>query len=291
MIGRQGIHMTPRIVKAVLRRHGVTVSDQVLDEIYSDGYAEQLFTRVLGASIADSIDASAYEGASLIADLNVPFDTSAEYSAVVDCGTLEHCFNAPQAFTNVINICATGGHIIHVLPTNNYCGHGFYQFSPEFFFSLYDQKRGFKLMGIYLAEEGVSTRWWGVQSPIERRSRVTLCNFVETHVLVVARKCEGAKTPLEEPPYQSDYEQTHWRGSSPGHFKTDQVLGNHWLKDQLFSLGLFGPARLAKRAFRWMARSGQPTQNGFRKTQPGETQNIESPNNSTGDRYLTDLSR
>ena len=42
------------------------------------------------------------------------------------------------------DLCKNGGTIIHSLPSNNNCGHGFWQFSPELFFSLYNEKNGFK---------------------------------------------------------------------------------------------------------------------------------------------------
>jgi hypothetical protein len=250
MIGRQGIHIPPKIVKSVLQRHKISFPDQILSGLYKNGFAEELFIQLLGADKVESIDASTYEGATVVEDLNALFNRPERYSAVVDCGTLEHCFHAPHAFTNIINLCEPGGHIIHVLPSNNYCGHGFYQFSPELFFSMYSRARGFEILGVYLAEEGNSTRWWKVQSPLERKGRVTLCNSIETHVLVLARKLEGAKTPAHESPHQSDYEQLSWRGAAVGPYKASDVSGAHGFKDWLFLLGIFDKARVAKRLAR-----------------------------------------
>lgn len=270
MIGRQGIHMTPRVVKAVLDHQKTQFSKDAVDALYKSGFAEDLFIQVLGAQTVDSLDASDYEGATHVEDLNRLFDTQARYSAVVDFGTLEHCFHAPNAFTNIINLCEAGGHIIHVLPSNNYCGHGFYQFSPELFFSTYSRARGFDLLGVYLAEEGNSTRWWKVQSPAERKARVTLCNSIETHVLVLAQKLDvNAKTPVDEPPYQSDYEQLDWRGMSAGHYKIGEVSGTRRFRDWLFLSGFFGRARVAKRLLKNAVSFGSRS-DGLSGTSPGE---------------------
>ncbi|GHV03646.1 hypothetical protein AGMMS50229_03290 [Campylobacterota bacterium] len=42
-----------------------------------------------------------------------------------------------------MELVKTGGHLILGTPIDNYYGHGFYQFSPELFFSLLDRDNGF----------------------------------------------------------------------------------------------------------------------------------------------------
>jgi len=65
---------------------------------------------------------------------------------------MEHVFNASQGLKNVTRLCAPGGQIIHSLPANNFCNHGFWQFSPELFFSLYSDKNGYSETEIFLAD-------------------------------------------------------------------------------------------------------------------------------------------
>lgn len=268
MIGRHGIHMTSRVCGAILRRHGLTFNNRDIEALYKTGFAEELFLRFLGANIVESFDASDYEGATHLADMNVLFEPRTHYNVVVDFGTLEHCFHVPNAFTNVINLCEDDGYIIHMLPTNNFCGHGFYQFSPELFFSMYSLNRGFELNGVYLAKEGATKYWWQVQSPIDLKGRVTFCNSIETHILVVAKKLKGAITPAQKSPFQSDYETLNWRGVPIGHFKPEEVMGERAFKDWLLLSGIFGPARLAKRLVSNIA-SSWLSDNGLTRTNAG----------------------
>lgn len=111
----------------------------------SDGYCEELFLNKYGSTSVDSIDISNYEGATIIHDLNFPVNESLhhKFDTVFDGGCLEHIFNISQALYNVSKMCKVGGQIIHILPANDFCGHGFWQFSPELFFSLYSEKNGY----------------------------------------------------------------------------------------------------------------------------------------------------
>ncbi len=184
-------------------------------------YFEPLLKQWLGAVAADSVDASDYEDATHLHDMNLPWpERSAErgrYDAVLDFGCLEHVFNFPVAWRNCVDLCRVGGHVLHALPANNLSGHGFYQFSPELFYNLYQEKNGFEMQGVYFAIKGERRYWWKVANPLEVKRRVNLCNSHEVYMLVLARK-------LREPgvlpaPQQSDYAQDEWvqeRVASPG---------------------------------------------------------------------------
>ena len=69
---------------------------------------------MMGAASIASIDASDYENASFIHDLNLPLPEQMKnkYSAAIDFGTLEHVFNYPQALKNAMESVATGGHFL-----------------------------------------------------------------------------------------------------------------------------------------------------------------------------------
>jgi hypothetical protein len=113
-------------------------------EYKHERYCDSLLLQHFGAICVDSWDYSDYEGASHIADMKKPLNERlSAYDTIIDGGSLEHVYNAPQALLNVSELCCDGGQILHVLPGNNFCGHGCWQFSPELFFSLYCESNGY----------------------------------------------------------------------------------------------------------------------------------------------------
>ncbi|HKX42425.1 MAG TPA: hypothetical protein VJO99_14800, partial [Burkholderiaceae bacterium] len=178
-------------------------------------YFEPLVEQWLGASVADSVDASSYENARLIHDMNLPWpeqgalaEARASYDAVLDFGCLEHVFNFPVAWRNCVDLCRVGGYVLHALPANNLAGHGFYQFSPELFFNLYRPDNGFELRGLYFTLRADAWHWWRVANPMAVKRRVNLRNPHEVYMLVIARKLRETG-PLPAP-QQSDYAQDEW---------------------------------------------------------------------------------
>jgi hypothetical protein len=79
------------------------------DLVQDDSFAETMFS-ALGFAGIETIDISDYEGATHIWDMNqpVPQDWHGRYSFIFDGGTLEHVFNLPQAFANVLNMLRVG---------------------------------------------------------------------------------------------------------------------------------------------------------------------------------------
>lgn len=206
-IGRQALHVEPRLLEQHRLRRG-------LPALAPTEWFEPLLTGWYGADEAHSVDASPYEGATLIHDMNQPWPSQHEarghYDAVLDFGCLEHVFDFPTAWRNLVALTRTGGHILHALPANNLCGHGFYQFSPELFFNLYRPERGFELLSMFFAIHTEPRHWWRVANPLTLRRRVNLCNGHEVYLLVVARKL--ADLPAGTPPQQSDYAMGEWKG-------------------------------------------------------------------------------
>jgi hypothetical protein len=151
---------------------------------YKDGkYCDSLLLQHFGAACVDSWDYSDYEGASRIADMNKPLNGRlSTYDTVVDAGSLEHVYNAPQALLNVSELCGEGGQILHLLPSNNYCGHGFWQFSPELFFSLYCEANGYSGTRVFLASAYRTDVWYEVTRP-EHGQRANVISFTPTLVL------------------------------------------------------------------------------------------------------------
>lgn len=94
----------------------------------------------LGFDSIDSVDFTADEGATLIYDLNVlglEAFTKKRFDFILDSGTMEHVFHAPNLLANVLGVLKPGGVIAHINPMNNCTDHGFYQFSPAFYTDYY----------------------------------------------------------------------------------------------------------------------------------------------------------
>lgn len=95
------------------------------------------FWTSIGFKRVDSLDASNYEQANVIFDLNSDSPPNVKYDCIVDGGTLEHVFHLPNALKNIHHMLRVGGRVIHLSPMNNYPEHGFVQLSPCFFCDYY----------------------------------------------------------------------------------------------------------------------------------------------------------
>jgi SAM-dependent methyltransferase len=211
-IGRQALFIEDFELEQHRRLRGLPPLVEPAPASGGPRYFEPLLQQWLGARVTDSVDASPYENARLIHDMNLPWPTdSAEragFDAVLDFGCLEHVFNFPVAWRNCVDLCRVGGHVLHALPANNLAGHGFYQFSPELFFNLYQPGNGFELRGLYFALKADARHWWTVADPLSVKRRVNLRNSHEVYMLVIARKLRETG-PLPAP-QQSDYAQDEW---------------------------------------------------------------------------------
>jgi len=207
MIGRQGMYLNADELQQNLRDFKFDIAAKHLIE---GDYAEPFF-RMLGATEIVSFDASDYEQASYIHDFNLPLDSKFfnHFTTVFDGGTLEHIFNFPQAISNCMEMVSLGGHFLGTTPTNNYSGHGLYQFSPELFFRVFSADNGFAVQSIVSFETGMN--WRAVASPDVVGHRVFVNSQRETLLLIIARKI--ATVPLfTKPVQQSDYTTLWTRG-------------------------------------------------------------------------------
>lgn len=196
-LGRLTVLLGPRFSKKWLGASG-------------GAYCEPLLKKHFGAANVDSIDNSAYEGASIVADMNEPLSSifMEQYDAVIDFGCTEHIFDVAQSLRNVKKLCKIGGIILHAVPANGFCGHGFYQFSPELFFSLYSTANGFTDTEVFLADLCDANHWYRVPPPKDGK-RINIRSDGEVYVLVVTKRVADKLAPVQ----QSDYEHT-WAQSS-----------------------------------------------------------------------------
>jgi hypothetical protein len=209
-LGRQGLAVTPRQMQTAFGRAGLALEDEDASRLLANaeggrvGYAEA-FLRRCGATRITSLDCRDHEGATLIHDLNVPVpDTMvSRYSCVIDSGTLEHVFNVPVALASCMRMVRPGSHLLIATPANNQMGHGFYQFSPELFWSVLSEPYGFAVERMFVCETHPGARRYAVANPASLGARVTLRNRRETILLVQARKLREERLDVLAP-QQSD---------------------------------------------------------------------------------------
>jgi hypothetical protein len=215
-LGRQGLHLRASELDELLEEMGISLSAPQREEISRHlPHADGLLT-ALGARTLVTLDASSYEGASVIHDMNTPIDASlaGKFTAVIDFGTLEHVFNFPIAVRNCMQMLSVGGTFLCATTANNYLGHGFYQFSPELFFRVLSRENGFEVREMYLCEDRHTRYWYQVPDPAVIRRRVELRNSLPTLMLIRAQKI-AAVVPFAATPQQSDYAQALWQADGP----------------------------------------------------------------------------
>ncbi len=185
-------------------------------------YAEQ-FLQTLGASEVHATDASDFEQASIIHDLNKPIPERLyrQYDTVIDGGTLEHVFNYPEALRSAMNMVAPGGHLLLFTPANNLFGHGFYQFSPDLFYAIFQPQNGFVLQTMLMYEFGSYSKMYAIANPAQFNNRITMRNSRPVYFYVKAQRIADTNIDVLKA-MQSDYEQVRWQGQSWAHVGEQQ---------------------------------------------------------------------
>jgi hypothetical protein len=140
---------------------------------------------------------------------------------------MEHVFNFPVAVKNCMNMVKIKGHIMFVSPANNYFGHGFYQFSPELFFSLLSEINGYSNTSIFMQDDRL--KWYRVSSPKKVRNRVDISCAKRTPALITVFSQKIGEVPERLSVLQSDYVNI-WNNQE----RSDVVL-----KSASFALGLY----------------------------------------------------
>jgi SAM-dependent methyltransferase len=176
-------------------------------EFPTSDFAEPLL-KSLDANVVESIDASDYEGASIIADLNKPLGDRhyEKFTSFIDFGAMEHIFDAHQVLVNINKLLRPNGTAVILTPANGYLGHGFYQFSPEFFYSVFTPKNGFSQTVVILIDWHNSENWYYVKSPTALQERNQIPNKTY-QLLCFTRKIATIDSISVQ---QSDYENILW---------------------------------------------------------------------------------
>jgi hypothetical protein len=207
------IDSTSELFLYACARRGVDFSRTLMlgrQQLADQSFAEPFF-RKLGAGSVESLDASEFEGATIIADLNKPLpqELRRRFTVVFDGGTLEHVFDIATALRSCLDLVELGGHYIASSPANNWPGHAFYQFSPELIFRSLSTNAGFHIRGAFAAELRRHQRWYAIPDPDFVGTRVHWRNHYRTLLVVVARRIDLIDLSTFTP-QQSDY-QVRWK--------------------------------------------------------------------------------
>jgi hypothetical protein len=206
-LGHLNLNVYPETLIRILHSRNIETSavEELKNQDIQNIYADPLF-RALGAEQIESLDASAYQGSSIVHDMNQPLpdNLKGRFEVVYDGGSLEHIFNFPVALRNCMEMVKTGGScFIHTI-ANNCMGHGFYQFSPELFYRVFSESNGFEVNRMVMHIVGPYGKWFEVMDPEKVGERVELINFTPTMLLIHARRV-SQRLILNSFPQQSDF--------------------------------------------------------------------------------------
>jgi hypothetical protein len=237
-LGRQSFACNPILFRTLAASFGFKPSDYSWLTPDGELYSEAFF-RMLGAEEVVALDASPYEGAQLVHDMNLPISTEhhERYDVVLDGGALEHIFHFPTAVKNCTDMVKCGGHLLLFTPINNYCGHGFYQFSPETFFRILGPGNGFEVSRAVAWEERVSPTFYEVSDPARLKRRIELVTRYPVLMFIVGHKRRHIRELAL--PQQSDYAEQWQSGTavSSAESSTNGSIFRRWKK--VFLLHLF----------------------------------------------------
>jgi len=152
VVGKQDVWGTEPDILRWLEESGLSPAKcKVLPSLKLDlqrlGFIQDIsLFQLMGFQEVVTLDNSAYEGAGIVCDLNlpVPDELAAQmgrFDLVIDAGCLEHIFNAPQVLKNFYRLASDRGVVVHVAPSSNHVDHGLYMFSPTFFQDYYSANR------------------------------------------------------------------------------------------------------------------------------------------------------
>lgn len=213
-IGRQGLHYAGSWADRTGTK--TKISNKILEEFQAgftaedtvnggDNHTEKLF-RMIGADTVDTIDYSPYENCTIVHDLNNPVDQSLhnKYDYILDAGTMEHIFDVKTVMANYKNMLKEDGVIAILTCCNNFVGHGFYQFSPEFFRTVFSEQTGFETISMYLYElvDDETFTVYEIPSPRKGDRQEFLTSDKPHYIALAAKKIKNIDTSNFQ---QSDY--------------------------------------------------------------------------------------
>jgi hypothetical protein len=230
-LGRQDIFVTrPQFIETMRdfgiepARHAERLLSRKVSEANLKYISDEYLFHALGFSECKSLDASGYEDADIVFDMNkpkTPADLVNQWDVVFDGGTIEHIFHIPNVMANIFRFLKIGGRIIHMAPSSNHMDHGFYMFSPTLFWDYY-MANGFDInvCQVFRYTTDWLTELWEFSDYIPGRlTRISLGGLDDAiyGVFVIATKTE--ESTCDVVPQQGMYKEGRWKGK----FTVDEI--------------------------------------------------------------------
>lgn len=178
--------------------------------------------RLMGLGELATLDVSDYEGAEIVADLNlpVPSELTGRFGWIIDGGTMEHVFDVRQGMQNTADMLRPGGRAIHISPANNYVNHGFTQLSPAFYHEYYAANGFDDVHGILIVQPRanmVTTDWNFVQydHPTMGGLDAMLCSQTTQIAIYFSARKNAASTSDRVPAQAQRTRRREGRGGLP----------------------------------------------------------------------------
>lgn len=196
MIWRQSNYLTQNYIK------------QYFNTTKVDSHSEFIW-KYFKCNKIESVDFSDYEKPTFTHDMNVKIDNKYHntFDVIYDGWSTEHVFNVPIAFSNYMSMLKKWGTYIWVLPWNNLCNHGFYQFSPDFFYRLFSLENWFKTK-VFVK---IKNKWYLIKDlkdfPYPVHFNLSFWKK-EANLFIVAKKINNNKKIFT--PYQTIYSSHLW---------------------------------------------------------------------------------
>lgn len=201
-----------------LGRQGITFRDDawvrgLLEDAGAPGLGDFLWLDEalvsLGlAQVCESLDVSPYEGASIVCDLadaNALSTVARRFDVVLDFGTSEHVSNIYASIRNAFSFVRDGGYLLLSLPSDGYCGHGYWQVSPAALFDLLEDGRASHVAAYFSSPAAPAVGWLPVKNPrLESgmRNRPPRPPRFPTYLVAMVRKSAELSNAKE---FQADY--------------------------------------------------------------------------------------
>jgi SAM-dependent methyltransferase len=222
-LGRQEIFFSATDLARIAAQRDFTPANQAAVQAIADKrrpLTDLEFFASFGFDHIAASDYSDFDDAELVYDMNrddLPAPHRDAYDCIVDGGTMEHVFHAPNFLKNVFGLLRVGGRVIHVSPASNAVDHGFYSFSPCLFYEFY-KANGWRIDACKLLNFGsrllpIRMTAYDYAPPIPRTVLDGYLAGTVHYNFFVATKTPEARGDLVP---QQNFYQDLWDGTSPG---------------------------------------------------------------------------
>jgi SAM-dependent methyltransferase len=179
--------------------------------------------KLLGLNELCTLDVSPYEGADVVADLNLPVppELIGRFGLIMDGGTMEHLFDIRQGMKNTADMLRPGGRAVHTTPVNNYVNHGFVQISPTFYHDYYVENGFDDVRGIMIVQPRADMLFLGwnffyyEHATMSGKNSLFCSSGTQLGVYFTARKTPASTS--DRVPLQSYFARLHAGAQTPNH--------------------------------------------------------------------------